>query len=234
MEMVKYWKTNDRVQAIVTKKDGAQVMQMDGEKYPFPGYPRGHLLYGPLSKLKHEIKVQLFNESWWELEDGVPRETVRENIKHKLPNVAQWVAPLQYDILPKEKMCPPVRELYRAWSKVNPNSIWKEIVCLILQEDDAYRFRFQWMIPFMGFGSPQKKLDKGFEWMEHGEVIDDMKERVRLVRRILGLILEDPENDTFVKALFKEINWNKIKMSKADKYFFRAKYFKVDLDLFEY
>jgi len=49
MEMVKYWKTQSSVQAKVTEKDGVTIMIMEGEKYDFPGFPRGHLLFGKLS-----------------------------------------------------------------------------------------------------------------------------------------------------------------------------------------
>ena len=70
--------------------------------------------------------------------------------------------------------------------------------------------------------------------LEHGEVIGDMKERQRLLKRILELMLEDEETQKKFIALFREINWNKVKLTKADKYHFRGKYFKVDLDLLDY
>ncbi len=70
-EMVHYWKTKSGVQAKVTKaKDGSTHMIMEGEKYAFPTFPRGHILFGHLSKIKHEIKNQIFNESWKQLEEG--------------------------------------------------------------------------------------------------------------------------------------------------------------------
>ena len=44
--------------------------------------------------------------------------------------------------------------------------------------------------------------------------------------------------DERIKELFlkfcKEVDWDKVKLSEADKYHFRGKYFRVDLDLFEY
>ena len=61
-----------------------------------------------------------------------------------------------------------------------------------------------------------------------------MKERVRLFRRIVLLILQDEKIRECFEALCKEMNWNKLKLSKADKYFFRGKYFKVDFDKFDY
>jgi hypothetical protein len=63
-EQVQYWKTKESIQAKVTHaKDGSQIMWLEGEKYPFPTYPRGYMLFGSLSKLKHEIKNQVFNDN---------------------------------------------------------------------------------------------------------------------------------------------------------------------------
>ena len=122
MPMVQYWKNKDSVAAKVTKaEDGSIIMHLEGEAYPFPTFPRGHLLFGTLSKLKHEIKNQVFNDSWWALEEGVNEEIVIARIKSKLFNeIAELAKSLKYDALPLEKMTPSVREIYRAWTKVAP------------------------------------------------------------------------------------------------------------------
>src|SRR3990167_11556582 len=71
LPMVRFWKFKESVAAKLTKnKDGALVMMMEGEDEVFPGFPRGHLLFASLSKLKHEIKNQMFNEAWRLLEEG--------------------------------------------------------------------------------------------------------------------------------------------------------------------
>lgn len=240
MEMVKYWKTKDSVQAKVTRgKDGSLMMWMEGEKYPFPGFPRGHLLFGSLSPLKHQIKNQIFNESWAKLEAGEPREEIINDIKSKLHGpIAEISENSKYDMLKMSSMCPAVREICRAWTKVSPDTAdLRDYLCFILQEDDGYRFRVQWLVTWFGWTmklNPVKHFDKALAMLEHGEVIGDMKERQRLLRRILMLYLEDPQaRENFIK-LFKEIKWSKVKLTKADKYYFRAKYFKCDLDVLEY
>ncbi len=241
MDMVRYWKTRESVQAKITKKDGVNIMKMEGEKYYFPGFPRGHILYGPLSKLKHEVKNQIFNDAWSLLEAGKSNKEVVDMICQKaLPNIFPILEAQKYDIAPRRAMVPPVREIHRAWEKVSPRSVeLREMVCYILQEDDAYRFRLQWIVTYMPtwafrFINPIKAFDKALIWLERGEAIDDMKERIRLFRRVMGVILSDPIFAAKLKQLFREINWRKVKLSKADKYFFRGKYFKVDLDKFEY
>jgi len=70
--------------------------------------------------------------------------------------------------------------------------------------------------------------------LEHAEVIGDMKERQRLLKRILLLIMEDAKIQDLFNKFYKELDWNKVVLSKADKYHFRGKYFKVDWDKFSY
>ena len=41
------------------------------------------------------------------------------------------------------------------------------------------------------------------------------------------------DSDMFSRFL-KEVNWSKVRLSRADKYFFRAKYFKVDYPEYQY
>lgn len=245
MEMVQYWKDKECVMAKLTKaKDGSLIMCLEGEKYPFPTYPRGHLLFGPLSKLKHEIKVQIFNDNWWKLEAGTSKEEVIKDIKSKLFNEILEIAELsKYDMLPPDKMTPSVREIYRAWTKIAPWQTYplRDYLCFILQEDDGYRMRVQWLVKYfnpnswyMRWFDPVKLFEKGLKMMEHAEVIGDMKERIRLLRRILLVCLEDKYiRELFIK-LCREVDWSKVKLTKADAYHFRGKYFKVDFDLLEY
>lgn len=225
-EMVSWWKSKSAVQAKVTEsKDGSLVMLMEGEKYPFPGYPRGHLLYGTLSKLKHEIKNQIFNENWWRLERG---ESV--DITEACKNIYELAQKSKYDMLPPEKMSPAVKEIYKNLS----HPAWRDILTYIFQEDDAYRWRFQWLVPFLDKKDPIGSFDRAMEILEHAEVVGDMKERVRLVRRVMLELWKDPEYAKYWIDFVQNANLKKMKLSKADKYFFRAKYFKVDYDKFDY
>jgi hypothetical protein len=238
--MVKYWKTADSVQAKLTKGvDGSTVMQMDGEDHIFPGFPRGHILYGRLSKLKHEIKNQVFNDSWANLENGAPHDVVVRNIETiALPNIFELFKESKYDLLPPEKMSGAVREIHRAWTKVAQTKealILRDIFCHIMQEDDAYRFRVQWAAQFFKprpWADNLWRLEQVMKFMENAEIVDDMKERQRLWRRILLVWLG--HNREQFEAFIKECDWKKVRMSEADKYFFRGKWFKVDLDKFEY
>lgn len=136
-EMVKYWKTKDMARAKVTHSDdGSLQMKIEGEKYPFPGFPRGHILTGSLAKIKHTIKNMVFNKAFAELE--------------------KMESQISTDSVPPEKMSPAVRELHRVLNELENAEVVpdmkgrirliRKVICHFLQEDDAYRFRFQWVM----------------------------------------------------------------------------------------
>lgn len=235
-EMVSWWKRSDSVRAKVTEDPrGHYIMFMEGEKYPFPGVPRGHLLFGSLSLLKHQIKNQVFNYVWKHI-DNLDIKKVRGNVLDRIVAIADN---LHHDFVPYEKLVPAVKEVYRALTEieqyVRPDKqhklkMLKEIFCYILQEDDGYRFRFQWLTNYF----PKYDLDFTLKMMEHAEVIGDMKERVFLWRVVSNELLKDEVINNLFKLFIKECDWKKVKLTKYDKYYFRAKYFKVDYPIYDY
>lgn len=228
--------TKEACRAKVTEApDGSYIMWMEGEKYPFPGYPRGHLLYGSLSLLKHQIKNQIFNDAWKLYEDKVSPLDIIKHIKTvAYPNILQLGHDVRHDMMPYERMVPAVKEIHRAMTASGvPNGL-RDIICFIFNEDDAYRFRFQWLVTHLGKRRVIENFAEGMELMAHAEVVDDMKDRVRLVKRVLLLLTMDYQFSKIFAAFIKELDFKKVKLTKADKYFFRAKYFKVDYPWYEY
>lgn len=235
--MVSWWITKEAVQAkVTTGEDGSYVMWMEGEKYPFPGFPRGHLLYGSLSKLKHEIKNQIFNENWWRLEKNEPI-----TIEKACENIAELAKKHHYDFFPYEKLSPAVKEMHKALT----HPLWREIICFILNEDDAYRWRALFFLTFVNPRAPYKRLRtwwngwtddealliytaEAFDLIEHCEVVGDMKERIRLIKRIMLELFKKEEYLSYYRAFINNLNMKKIHPTKADLYFFRAKYWRVD------
>lgn len=259
MPMVKYWMSKDSVMAKVMKnKEGALVMKMEGEDELFPGFPRSHTLFGTLSKLKHEVKNQVFNDSWWALEKGESVEKVIGNIKKlivegvkvrdnspingiRFKKGEDCLGICKYDMLPPQRMVAPVREVWRVLEKMQekePKLEWlKEFVTFILMEDDAVRFRFQWIVQIMRprwWKNPVKWLDLALKELENAEVVRDMKFKIQLLRRIWLLVLKDKKIMGLWKEFCKEADWKKLELTKADKYHLRGKYFKCDFDKFEY
>ena len=251
--MVSYWKTKESVEAkVVRAPEGHLVMHMQGEKYPFPGFPRGPLLFGSLSPLKHVIKNRIFNQTWKKLEEGEPEAEIHQSIKDELSRIFSYqetgkpqdeeskeIEAYKYDMLPFERLNPPIKEIWRAFTKIEKMGHrvkgLKELICFILQEDDGYRMRVQFLSRFFNpnswwrrYRDPVKDFETALQMLEHAEIVGDMKERVRLLRRVLLCALRDKAIRSCFIALCKEMDWNKLKLTKTDLYFLRAKWFKAD------
>ncbi len=158
-EIVKYYKTKVMARARVVKvKDGGLQMEVEGEKYPLPGVPRGHIIFGSLEKLKETMKERIFHTIFEEVEK------------------------IYADMPPVENFCPFLQDLWRVATMLEDAEIhedmklrirnMKKAFIFFMQEDDSYRFRVQWVL--------------------------------------------------------ERLNLKKCRLSKADKYYFRAKYFKCD------
>jgi len=168
-ESVQYWKNGAPARAKVGHaKEGHLEMEIKGEKYKYPGFPRGPVLLGPLAKMKKKVKNAIFNKVFGELED--------------------MANDMKYDMLPDEKCVPAVREMARVFDK-----------------------------------------------MIEMEIVDDMKGRLRMIKRVLIFFLNEDDAYRFrAQYFFSEINRKKVKLSKADKYYARGKYWKVDYDKYSY
>lgn len=168
-ESVRYYKTKDSARArLANAKDGSLQMEIQGEKYPFAGFPRGHVLMGSLAGLKKKIKDSVFNQVFNEID--------------------KMYAGIKDDAIPVERCCPAVREISRV-----------------------------------------------MDILENMEIVEDMKARMRLIKKVLVFFLQEDDAYRFRVQMFLDlVDRSKTKMSKADKYYARGKYWKVDFDKFDY
>lgn len=155
LERVEYYQKNKAARARLMEGENGEVnMDIIGEKYPFPGHPRGYVLFGSLAKLKLVLKRKVFNV----LHECLP------------------------DMIPPEKMCPFVKEL---WEKM--------------------------------------------ELLEHAEITEDMKSEIKNLKRVICFFLQ--EDDSYrmrAQWVLGKLDMKKCKLSKADKYYLRGKWFKAD------
>ena len=158
-------------------------------------------------------------------------------------------------MFPPEKLCPAVKELWRALSVIegkidNPQfKTLKEGITFFFQEDDAYRFRLQWLSRYVNPKNIWRKIYRFFtrkpysfrsemelifNFLGDAEIVPDMKGRIVLIKRIFLAFLEDKEFGDLIEMVMWEMDWRKLELSKSDRYYFRGKYFKVDLANFDY
>lgn len=252
--MVQYWRNGDIARAkLSVLKDGSYAMIIEGEKYPLYGFPRGPILFGPLARLKYLAKNLIFNQPWKLLEEGKSNEEVFAYIRNvAMPEILREIDKSKYDFFPPERMCPAMRELWRAMHKLGSGRAYETLIqgiTFFFQEDDAYRFRFQWIAQYADPKnifrriyrfitrkpySLKEELRTLMNFINSAEVVPDMKGRINLIMRITLLLLENKEILDYCEKLAMELDWNKLKLSKSDKYYFRGKYFKVDHDKFDY
>ena len=243
-DYVQYWKTGDMARAkLTTLKDGAYAMIIEGEKYPLYGFPRGPVLFGPLAQLKYIVKNLIFNEIWKLLDEGKTNNEIMAYVSNvALPLIMKEIEKSKYHFFPVKKMCPMAKELWRAMNVVGINEILRDGICFFFQEDDAYRFRLQWLAKF---GNPRslirrlyrlitrksyslrKELELLFNFLGDAEITVDMKGRDKLIKRVLFAFLDNKHFGDLIEKMVWELDWNKLKLSKADAYYFMGKYFKV-------
>jgi len=109
-------------------KDGSKELEIKGEKYRLRSHPRHHVLHGPLGPLKRYMKNFII-------------EALVKCLPYKIPD---------------NKLSEPVREIARVFDLVMEAEDEPEMkklmgqlknsICMVLQEDDAWRFRFQWAV----------------------------------------------------------------------------------------
>ena len=146
----------EKARGRINPKTGEVELEIWGEKYPLRCFPRAHVLHGPImTKLKQGVK------------NLVIENLVNMLLPYKLPE-GQWASSVKeiarvFDLMIEAEDEPSMKHLMRQF---------RDAAVMILQEDDAWRFRAQ--------------------------------------------------------IFLQKLNMNKIKLDKSDKYYFRAKSFKVD------
>lgn len=137
---VKYWLKSKAAFARVKKHPkGHYQMSVEGEDVEMPGFPRGPVLFSTASKLKHIAKTEIFNAFAKKFEE--------------------WKKDYQINAVEPDKMVPAVKEVWKTFEYLENMEVtedmkgrirlMKEVLCFLLDLDDAYRFRtqmFLWLL----------------------------------------------------------------------------------------
>ena len=151
MEVVKYGSKTGKQKAYpaIDPQTGERILVIKDEKYPLRGFPRGHVLHGPLAPLKGYFKNLII-------------EQIVKCVPFKIPS---------------EHLTLPVRELERVFNLMITAEDEPEMkkligqlrdgICMILEEDDAYRFRIQWFLEHLDID--KIKLSKSDKYYFRGK-----------------------------------------------------------------
>ena len=107
------------------EKTQSMELHIKGERYPLRGYPRHHILHGPLAPLKGYMKNFIVTA----LVKCIPHKIPDENLVEPVRELARV-----FDLVIKAEDEPEMKKLIGQF---------KDAICSILQEDDAWRFRLQ-------------------------------------------------------------------------------------------
>lgn len=108
------------------------------------------------------------------------------------------------------------------------NAAWAEIEKVMSKSEMD-------MMPIHKCAPAIREIARVLDKMVEMEISDDMKGRMRLLRNVIVFIFQEDDAYRFRAQYFlSNLNQRKIKLSKADKYYARGKYWKVDLDRFDY
>lgn len=91
------------------------------------------------------------------------------------------------------------------------------------------------MMPLKKCAPAVREMAKVLDHMVEMEVVEDMKERMRLLRNVIVFLAQ--EDDAYrirMQYFFSKMNQNKVKLDKSDLYYARGKYWKADFDYINY
>lgn len=215
---------------------GGILTYMEGYDYPYKGYPYYEFVE----------KIDLIKKLTRAMQSGFYHALKQNKFKRLLipliPSLGRsifWACTFTfYRLIDRFKMrvdkhCTFVNELYRAFSVVHTyeseqvqqlRKMLRDIECMILEMDNAYRFRAQDLLPELNKEALRKKPIKELErildiWIER-EINVEVQDSWRLLKMVIKYYLRyDPELlNIFVQVLL-ELDIEKCKLSVEDKYY---------------
>jgi len=213
---------------VMFPEKGGVLTFMDKHIYPYKGFPAGSefvekidilkkLGRGTLSNFYHQV----YKKNKWKIVFLLP---VLKDIFRITVNTAHKF--IERFRVKTDKYCDCVRELHRAFS-LKDNDLKakiRDILCMLLEFDNAYRFRFQ---DLMGELNQEdfkknsiKELLRLIDILSKRERTQEIRDTWVLVKMALKYYLKyDKELLEIVKEVFLEADIEKLKLSVEDKYY---------------
>jgi hypothetical protein len=265
-EMVRYGQKGDgSARAKVVKdKDGSVKMEIEGEKYLFPGFPRGHVLFNQLDRFKKSTKEYVFH-TIYRLAKGQKLDLSNPFIK-ELARMFDMITEAEVTVDMRDRM-----------------QMLKTGICYFLNKNDSIignilknrakdimvKHIYEAipdMLPEEQLVVAVREMGRVFDLMIAREPDYKMKDEWTKIKKGLLFFFEEDDAYRFRTQWFIEkldmrkvriadpgekwftpddyrsrLQWflmnldiKKVKLSKADIYYFRGKWFRPDYPLREY
>ena len=217
--------------------DGGVMTYMEGHPYPYRGFPFFEFVdkidlikkvsRASLSGLYHSLKrtnklwfITLIPSIW------MSKHLIRSGI-YTFYRVVE-----RFRIKPKY-YCQAIRELHRAFSVLNENDKVsyqelkfriRDLVCSILEFDNAYRFRFQDIVEELNKENLKKnfskELNRLLSIMQERETGQDIKDTWTLLKLFISYYLRfDKELKKILLETLLELNVEQVKLTPEDIHF---------------
>ena len=142
-----------------TNKDGEQETVIIGEKYPLRGHSRENVLHGKLRLISGNIKEGLRILALAKKE-MIPRENLKLPVRAFFDVCDMFMAAEKSDRAPE-------KDVFGSMGLKQKWEFLKKFGCYLLEDDDAYCFRFQLFIEAMAQRIKKIRLSKGDKYYFH-------------------------------------------------------------------
>ena len=211
-------------------EEGGVLTYMGGYDHPYKGFPLGEFVdkidyikktqRAVLSSLYHSFK----SHSWLTLSTLIFVPWILNDL------LKAYIYPV-YRMVDRFKLkpiryCTSMRELHRAFSKDSGEyrGMIRDIMCMLLEYDNAYRFRFQDIIVELDKDklkkNPGKELNRLFALLISREIKQEVKDTWKLVQYFLPTYLFfNRKLRKNIIDIFTELDLEKVALSVEDKTF---------------
>lgn len=214
--------------------EGGVLTYMQGFEHPFPGYPYHEFVekIDSIKKFTRQLLSGFYHElkgSKWKLLTLLPALwMVKKFVRAYTFTIGRLV---ERFVIKPERYCMFVRELHRAFSlerlgesenERNFRLRLRDTVCMILEFDNAYRFRAQDILGELDKESLRntKEVIRLLDLMSSREASQEIRDTWTLLKiGVRGYIAFDWQLQKLLKSVLRELNLEKVRLSEGDKEF---------------
>lgn len=228
------------LQRVEFPEKGGIMTYMEGHKEPYQGFPffefvekidlLKKIVRSGLSGMYHSLKKR--NRLWFLT--LIPSVWFFKTFVYSSIYTAYRI--VERFKIRRKRYSPSMRELHRAFSKEQGETPWdrelrlmiRDILCMVLEFDNAYRFRFQDIVMEMDKKRlkrrPIKELNRLLDIMSGREKEQTVKDSWKLLKLFVSIYLRiDRKMRKLLVNVLLELDLKEIELTKEDKHYCRPR-----------
>ena len=217
-----HWKA---FKEVVLPKEGGIYTHYWDDKYPQKGFPFNETVE-KVNDIKKMVMALLYGfdkfKGKWLI--GIFYLLFRKRILISFTSVLiQMDRMLAFHRLNPIRYCPSVREVYQAIPANGNYSRLKNVVCMILEFDDAYRYRFQYTLGQINKDdfkkNPYAELSRALVKMQESEIDERLRKMWKMLEKFLWLSFFFKVFRQGIINIIGQMDLEKVKLDEADRYY---------------